>query len=157
MNLAALIAAHDVAALEALTSPGLVRRAGKDLDAGKARVIARDKAEARVEAGGYELAISGGCLAEVQCPCPATGICKHVILAVLALRATDEGRVGCQRRCRGERSGPPRETRPGGHSQICRCADLPSAVALAAESQRSRHRETAARAWRSPSPRIRMV
>lgn len=86
MTLAALIETHDEAALSALASVGVVRRAGRDLEGGKARVEARDEVSARVEADGHEVVIREGGLSAATCSCPATGICRHIVLAVLALR-----------------------------------------------------------------------
>lgn len=46
MTLKAMLDTHDEAALSALASVGLVRRAGRDLEAGKATVETRDETSA---------------------------------------------------------------------------------------------------------------
>ena len=86
MTLQAMLDTHDEGALSALASVGLVRRAGRDLEAGKAQIEARDETEATVVADGQTVTI-GPELSAGSCTCPATGICRHMLLAVLALRA----------------------------------------------------------------------
>lgn len=87
MSLEAMLAAHDDAALEALVSKGLVRRARRDFDAGLAVVSTRGKAGATVLADGQTVHIEARALSAARCTCPADGICRHVLLAVMALRA----------------------------------------------------------------------
>ncbi|MEM9426203.1 MAG: hypothetical protein AAGA06_05830 [Pseudomonadota bacterium] len=86
MSLATMLDTHDEAALSALASVGLVRRATRDLAAGKASVVARDADTAMVAADGQDVAIDAGGPGTAKCGCPATGVCRHVILAILALR-----------------------------------------------------------------------
>ncbi|WP_208354031.1 hypothetical protein [Pseudaestuariivita rosea] len=86
MSLDAMLAAHDDTALEALTSKGLVRRAGRDAEAGKATITSRDATAAVIEADGYTVEIDEGGAKAARCPCPATGVCRHIILAVMTLR-----------------------------------------------------------------------
>lgn len=82
-DLAALLQPFDEAALAVLTSPGLVRRAGKEV----------------VEAAGDGFAVGNetvtfdpaviakrGLEAGTTCTCPATGLCRHAIAAVLHAR-----------------------------------------------------------------------
>lgn len=92
MTLAAMLDTHDEAALSALASVGLVRRASRDLAAGKASVVVRDADTATVAADGQNVAVDAGGPGAAKCGCPATGVCRHVILAILALRE-DEGSV----------------------------------------------------------------
>lgn len=87
MSLDAMLAAHGEAALEALASKGLVRRARRDFEAGKAAVTARDGGGATVAADGQTVQIDGNGPLAAQCDCPAMGLCRHILLAVLALQA----------------------------------------------------------------------
>lgn len=86
MSLDAMLATQDEAALAAQASVGLVRRAQRDLDAGKASIEARDEASARVLADGQTVTVLAAGLGDSRCTCPATGICRHVLMAVLMLR-----------------------------------------------------------------------
>lgn len=88
MTLAALLESHDDTALSALASVGLVRRAGRDLKAGKVEITFRDDRSARVVADTQEVSISGDGLAAATCSCPAIGVCRHILLALMALRET---------------------------------------------------------------------
>ncbi len=85
MTLAEMLETHDEAALSALASVGLVRRATRDLAAGKATVMEYGNT-ATVSADGQTVTVSSEGPAAAQCGCPATAICRHIILAVLALR-----------------------------------------------------------------------
>lgn len=86
MTLSEMIAVHDETALAALASVGVVRRVKRDFEAGKATVIQRDDAEATVTADGKAVVISASGLTAATCDCPATGICRHILLATFALR-----------------------------------------------------------------------
>jgi len=86
MSLAKLLDAHDDAALEALASKGLVRRARRDLESGLAQVTQRTSTGATVTADGQTVAIDAKGLSHCRCTCPAGGICRHIVLAVMALR-----------------------------------------------------------------------
>ena len=86
MSLTAMLAAHDDAALAALASPGLVRRASRDAAAGKAKVLHRDDEGATVDADGQTVALSAKGPQASTCPCPATGLCRHILLALIAAR-----------------------------------------------------------------------
>ena len=87
MSLASLLAAHDDAALEALVSKGLVRRAQRDLEAGLAVVSTRSDTSATVIADGQSVQIDARRLSAARCTCPAGGLCRHILLAVMVLRA----------------------------------------------------------------------
>ena len=90
MSLAAMLDTHDANALAALASVGLVRRATRDFEAGKAEVKTRDEASATVTADGQEVTVDAAGPGAAQCECPATGICRHIVLAILALRESGE-------------------------------------------------------------------
>ncbi len=94
MSLSAMLETHDANALSALASVGLVRRATRDLEAGKAEVQSRDDAGASVTADGQVVTLDAGGPVAAQCSCPATGICRHIILAILALRESSEADEG---------------------------------------------------------------
>ena len=86
MTLAAMLATHNDAALEALASKGVLRRASRDFKAGKASIADCEENAANVLADGQEVAIDKDGPASATCTCPAQGICRHILLAVLALR-----------------------------------------------------------------------
>jgi hypothetical protein len=86
VTLAEMIAAHDDNALEALSSKGLVRRALRDVEAGLAAVKQRDGKAAMVIADGQEVAIDAAGPRKAKCTCSAEGVCRHVLIAVIALR-----------------------------------------------------------------------
>ena len=91
MSLARALAADDDVALEALGSKGLLRRARRDAESGRASVLARGDDRATVEVDGARVEIDAGGAAAARCDCPASGACRHVLAAVLVLRAGDEG------------------------------------------------------------------
>ncbi len=91
MTLATVIAAHNDAALEGLTSKGLVRRAHRDFDAGHGSVVEKDRDAAKVLADGQTVNIDARGPAAATCTCPAAGICRHVLLAMLVLRTPADG------------------------------------------------------------------
>ena len=69
--------------LAALGSTGLVRRAAKDVDAGK---VAWETAPHLLRADGQLVRIDAGGPARASCDCPAPGVCKHILAAVIWLR-----------------------------------------------------------------------
>ena len=88
MSLSEMLKTYDDAALSALASVGVLRRASRDQAAGKAQVLARDETKATVAADGQDVIVDSNGPAAAVCGCPATGICRHIILAILALRET---------------------------------------------------------------------
>ncbi|PRY76570.1 hypothetical protein CLV80_10834 [Yoonia maritima] len=87
MTLSEMIAVHDENALAALANVGIVRRAKRDFEAGKATVEARDDTQATVTADGKSVTVPATGLNAATCDCPSTGVCRHIILAACALRA----------------------------------------------------------------------
>ncbi|MBY0243353.1 MAG: SWIM zinc finger domain-containing protein [Burkholderiaceae bacterium] len=83
-------------ALAALASTGLLRRAAKDVEAGKvAWQSPPDSKQAMLFADGQLVTLSPGGPANARCDCPAPGICKHILAATLWLRAAaDATRTG---------------------------------------------------------------
>ncbi|MEM6422216.1 MAG: SWIM zinc finger family protein, partial [Pseudomonadota bacterium] len=84
--LAAAYAAFDDTALAALASKGLVRRARRDMEAGKAAGPALHGETVEIAADGETVTLDPGGPLTARCTCPATGICRHILLAVMALR-----------------------------------------------------------------------
>lgn len=87
MSFAAMLASHDEGALAALASAGLVKRARRDLEAGRASIVSWEGEAATVEADGHTVTLGPAGVMPGACTCPATGVCRHLVLAILALRA----------------------------------------------------------------------
>jgi hypothetical protein len=86
--------AYDDDTLATLANPGLVRRAAKDVEAGKvgwadqgteSGVVAADRQRVQLDARGPQ---------QARCDCPAPGICKHILGATLWLRALEPAASG---------------------------------------------------------------
>ncbi|KIC07673.1 hypothetical protein RA19_23085 [Leisingera sp. ANG-M1] len=90
MSLATLIATHDEDALAALANAGIVKRAIRDLAAGKAVIESFTGDLAVVTIGENTVRFTGSALQASNCTCSATSVCRHMVLAVLALRATPQ-------------------------------------------------------------------
>lgn len=86
MTLASLLASYDDAALTAVASKGVVIRATKDVGAGRVSVQTQDTESATLDVAGEAVSLSAKSLEASRCPCPATGICRHIVAAVLFLR-----------------------------------------------------------------------
>jgi hypothetical protein len=86
MKLAKMLATHDDATLEALASKGLVRRAQRELAEGGVAVAEQTDAGATVTVDGQTVQIDARGLAASRCTCPAGGICRHIVVAVMLLR-----------------------------------------------------------------------
>ncbi len=78
--------AYDDATLEALAGAGPVRRAAKDVDAGRVAPVTSTPDEVTVDVGGAAVVLDAGGPASARCACPAVGTCKHVLAAVMWLR-----------------------------------------------------------------------
>lgn len=78
---------YDDAALEALAPKGVVRRARRDLESGLASIQERDAKAATLSCDSETVRIDARGPKSAQCTCPATGICRHILLAVMALNA----------------------------------------------------------------------
>ncbi len=83
-RLAAIASNLDDDALTALANKGLVRRARKDLEAETPRLVVEGDA-AFVETGGQKVTLAG-VPAECRCTCPASGVCRHILAALMFLR-----------------------------------------------------------------------
>lgn len=78
--------AYDDDTLVALANAGLLRRAAKDVEAGKLRWAEIDDNAATVEADGQSVELDARGPQHARCNCPAPGLCKHILAAVLWLR-----------------------------------------------------------------------
>lgn len=82
-----LAASLDTAALEALASKGLLRRAQKDLERGiEAQITGETESQLSLRVGEYDIRLPETGPAAASCSCPAAGICQHILTAVLFLQ-----------------------------------------------------------------------
>jgi len=86
--LAQVLAAFDEAALIGLSSKGLVRRARRDVEQNLADIVEEDGGTAIVQADGEEVHIDAKGPAAARCSCPAAGMCRHILAAVLVVQAS---------------------------------------------------------------------
>ena len=89
VSLKSMLRSHDDSALEALTSKGLLRRAHRDLDAGLGTVESIDHQKACVAVEDLLVTLTEKGPQHSSCTCKAHGVCRHILLAVLLLRAQD--------------------------------------------------------------------
>src|SRR5262245_65556568 len=87
--LRAVLAVFDDTALEALTNKGIVRRAAKDVEAGKVTIIEETQARIVAAADGETVEVDAGGPRKARCSCLAAGICRHKVEVGLALRERD--------------------------------------------------------------------
>ncbi|MDB5319201.1 MAG: hypothetical protein JWN40_832 [Phycisphaerales bacterium] len=89
-KLATLLASFDEAALGALASVGLVRRAAKDLEKSAAGISVEGTADegVTVTLADAVVTIPEAGPAGARCSCPAGARCRHVVMAVLYLQKT---------------------------------------------------------------------
>lgn len=87
------VRALDDGTLEAIASPGLLRRARKDMASGRARVEVREAgAEGVIVAvGGHAVTIPPEGPAKASCSCPSVSTCRHILVAILHLRESGAG------------------------------------------------------------------
>lgn len=91
-TLRASLGAFDDAALATLANPGLVRRAHRDVEEGKVRLVESAAGAASVEADGQLVRIDTRGPRAADCACRSVAVCRHRIAAVLFLLAQpDEG------------------------------------------------------------------
>lgn len=83
--------AYDDDTLAALANAGLLRRAAKDVEAGKVQWAEQGADGGVVEADGQRVQLDARGPQKAQCECPAPGICKHILGAALWLRAMEPG------------------------------------------------------------------
>jgi hypothetical protein len=85
--LSRVLAGLDEEALEALSSRGLLRRAGKDVEAGAVGDISREGADTIIAVESETVTLPPEGPAKARCTCPAPGICRHILAAVLVLKS----------------------------------------------------------------------
>lgn len=83
MTIREMLAGCDDAVLEALTSPGILRRARK---AEIGTVAANQNGGFTVLVGSHTVEVDGRGPQQARCDCPATGTCLHIVAAVISLR-----------------------------------------------------------------------
>ena len=89
--LSRMLASWDEAALVALASKGLLRRASKDVAAGQVALTDRTADRARLEVDGQAVNVTADGPQAAGCSCPATGTCWHILAAVLWLQQEPDG------------------------------------------------------------------
>ena len=92
--LRASLAAFDDAALATLANPGLVRRAHRDIEEGKLRLVSASEGTAAVEADGQRVTLDARGPRAADCACKSVAMCRHRIAAVLFLQGLGEGDAG---------------------------------------------------------------
>lgn len=92
--LRAALTVFDDATLETLASKGLLRRARRDVEAGKAKIenISGERASVLVEDQTVSIGADGP--AKANCSCPAQGVCRHRLAALLLLREPQRAMPG---------------------------------------------------------------
>lgn len=88
--LRAALAAFDDGALATLANPGLVRRAHRDVEEGKLRLVSAGDGKAAVEADGQLVTLDARGPRAADCACKSVAICRHRIAAVLFLQGLDD-------------------------------------------------------------------
>ncbi|MEO6276735.1 SWIM zinc finger family protein [Roseateles sp.] len=78
--------AYDDDTLVALANAGLLRRAAKDVEAGKVALAERDVEGGWITADGQRVRVDAHGPQKARCDCPAPGLCKHILGAALWLR-----------------------------------------------------------------------
>ncbi|PWT80049.1 MAG: hypothetical protein C5B58_12395 [Acidobacteria bacterium] len=84
-TLRSILKTLDDEALAALANKGLLRRAMKDLETSRPAVIAADADTVQLQVGDEIVRVPKS-PAQSTCTCPATGICRHVLSALVYLR-----------------------------------------------------------------------
>lgn len=99
--------AYDDDTLATLANPGLLRRAAKDVEAGKVAWAEQGAEGGVVAADGQRVQLDARGPQQARCDCPAPGICKHILGAALWLRALEPPASGS---AAGTASAGPQET-----------------------------------------------
>jgi hypothetical protein len=86
--------AYDDDTLATLANPGLLRRAAKDVEAGKVAWAEQGAEGGVVAADGQRVQLDARGPQQARCDCPAPGICKHILGAALWLRALEPAASG---------------------------------------------------------------
>ena len=86
--------AYDDDTLATLANPGLLRRAAKDVEAGKVAWAEQGADSGVVAADGQRVQLDARGPQQARCDCPAPGICKHILGAALWLRVLEPAASG---------------------------------------------------------------
>lgn len=78
--------AYDDDTLTALSNAGLLRRAAKDVEAGKVALVDHDVEGGWITADGQRVRVDAHGPQKARCDCPAPSLCKHILGAALWLR-----------------------------------------------------------------------
>jgi hypothetical protein len=78
--------AYDDDALAQLASSGLLRRARKQLESGKVELLADEAGEGRFRVANQQVSLLDAPLERSVCDCSASGLCVHILAAVLQTR-----------------------------------------------------------------------
>lgn len=81
--------AYDDDTLITWANAGLLRRAAKDVEAGKVHWLSQSAEEGVIESDGQQVRLDARGPQQAQCDCPAPGICKHILGAALWLRTQE--------------------------------------------------------------------
>ncbi|WP_157098630.1 hypothetical protein [Novosphingobium rosa] len=104
------LAGFDDAALATLANAGLVRRARKDVEGGKVRLLSAQGDSALIEADGQQVALDLRGPRAAPCDCKAVTVCRHRIAAVIFVREAEDG--------------PAEETPAGDPAEVIAALDL---------------------------------
>lgn len=84
--LRAALAAFDDAALATLANPGLVRRALRDVEEGKVRLVSAAGGQVEIEADGHLVVLDARGARPAPCACKSVAVCRHRLAAVVFVR-----------------------------------------------------------------------
>ena len=85
-GLRASLAAFDDAALATLANPGLVRRALRDVEEGKVRLVKATPGQAEIEADGHLVVLDARGPKLAPCACKSVSVCRHRLAAAVFVR-----------------------------------------------------------------------
>ena len=90
MSLSQMLEAFDEVSLEAISSKGVIRRAKRDLSTSSYKVIETSVYQAKISTDDQIVTLTEQGPRKAMCTCPATGVCRHIVLSVLALKECSE-------------------------------------------------------------------
>lgn len=86
MSWQSIYQSYDEDALCVFANPGLVRRARKDVEAGKVSLEQQDDNQGQFLSDGQQVCLPATGINQAQCNCPANGACKHILASILWLQ-----------------------------------------------------------------------
>lgn len=90
MSLKHMLQAFDDISLEAISSKGVIRRAKRDLSSSAHTLVETSDEQATLSTDGHTVTLTALGPKKAICTCPATGVCRHIVLSVLALKECSE-------------------------------------------------------------------